>query len=494
MRQSGILMHITSLPGNYGIGTMGKEAYKFVDFLREAGQSYWQILPLSPTGFGDSPYQALSSCAGNHYLIDLDTLVKEGLLKKAEIKAVSWGNNPRKVDFGILYRYRTEVLKLAFQRFTPDERFSRFVEENESWLKDYALFMALKEHYDGSAWLDWPKQLRLRDEEALAEKREALAETVGFHYFLQYIFFRQWNALRAYANGKGIRIIGDVPIYVPLDSVDVWAEPELYQLDESRHPIKVAGCPPDSFTADGQLWGNPIYDWQKMADTNYAWWIRRFGAAAKLYDVIRIDHFRGFESYWAVPYGDKTARNGQWVKGPGMDFFRMVQREFPGLDFIAEDLGFVTPEVRQLQIDSGYPGMKVIEFAFDSREESDYLPHLYPVDSVCYTGTHDNVTLKQWLSEASAKDVAYAKAYLGLNRGEGYVWGLIRGGMGSVSRLFIAQMQDYLELGKEARMNFPGTVSTDNWTWRAEKGFDSRRLAVKLYAMTKRYGRAPTGK
>lgn len=494
MRQSGILMHITSLPENYGIGTMGKEAYKFVDFLREAGQSYWQILPLSPTGFGDSPYQALSSCAGNHYLIDLDMLIKEGLLKKAEVKAVSWGSDPKKVDFGAMYRYRTEVLRLAFQRFTPDAGFSRFVEENERWLGDYALFMAIKEQYGGAAWTQWPRELRLREENALEEKREELAQTVGLHYFLQYEFSRQWNALRSYANKKGIRIIGDIPIYVPLDSADVWAEPELFQLDENRSPVMVAGCPPDGFTADGQLWGNPIYNWEKLAQTDYDWWIRRLGASARLYDVIRIDHFRGFESYWAVPYGNETARNGQWLKGPGMDFFRMMRREFPKLECIAEDLGFVTPEVRQMQIDSGYPGMKVLEFAFDSREESDYLPHLYPVDSICYTGTHDNVTLKQWFHEARPRDVSYARAYLGLNRSEGYIWGMIRGGMGSVARLFIAQMQDYLELGKEARMNLPGTVSTDNWTWRAEKGFDSRRLANRLYALTKRYGRVPTEK
>lgn len=489
MRQSGILMHITSLPGPYGIGTMGKEAYRFVDFLHDAGQSCWQILPLSPTGFGDSPYQSLSSCAGNHYLIDLDLLVKENLLKKAEIQNIPWGENPGRVDFGAMYQYRTEVLKLAFRRFTPNADFRDFVEKNENWLKDYALFMALKEHYSGSTWLDWPEEIRLRQKDALDVQREELGETVGFHYFLQYKFFQQWNALRSYANERNIRIIGDIPIYVPLDSADVWADPELFQLDENRRPVKVAGCPPDGFTADGQLWGNPIYDWGKMAETGYGWWIRRLGAAAGLYDVIRIDHFRGFESYWAVPYGDATARNGQWVKGPGMDFFRMVRREFPNLPFIAEDLGFVTPEVRQLQVDSGYPGMKVLEFAFDSREGSDYLPHLYPADSICYTGTHDNVTLKQWFNEANAEDVAYAKAYLGLNRSEGYIWGMIRGGMGSVSRLFIAQMQDFLELGKEARMNLPGTVSTDNWTWRAKKGFDSRKLAKKLYAVTKLYGR-----
>ena len=319
--------------------------------------------------------------------------------------------------------------------------------------------------------------------------RLVLKAEVELQYFLQYQFDRQWKALRSYANKKGIRIIGDVPIYVPLDSADVWAAPELFQLDANRRPEVVAGCPPDAFTEDGQLWGNPIYDWQKMADTGYGWWVKRLAAAAKMYDVVRFDHFRGFESYWAVPAGDKTARNGRWVKGPSLDFIRAIQKALPDLDFIAEDLGYMTPEVRQLQLDSGYPGMKVLEFAFDSREDSDYLPHLYPEDSVCYTGTHDNVTLKQWFDEASPEDVAYAKAYLGLNAEEGFIWGMIRGAMGSVSRLCVVQMQDYLELGKPARMNFPGTLSMDNWTWRAEEGYDSKALAEKILKVTKLYGR-----
>ena len=489
MRESGILMHITSLPGPYGIGTMGKNAYAFVDFLEQAGQSYWQILPLNPTGFGDSPYQSCSACAGNYYLIDLDTLVEEGLLKKEEIENIDWGKDPERVDFGTMYVQRTKVLKLACSRFTPDAAYEAFVRENASWLADYALFMALKEAAGGAAWLNWPEKLMLHDEKALAEKRKELSDAVQLQYFLQFKFDQQWNKLRSYANKKGIRVIGDVPIYVPLDSADVWAAPELFQLDEERRPIKVAGCPPDSFTADGQLWGNPIYDWQKMHDTGYAWWIKRLTAAAKLYDVVRIDHFRGFESYWAVPAEDDTARNGEWVKGPGIDFIRAIRQALPDLDFIAEDLGFVTPEVRQLQLDSGYPGMKVLEFAFDSREESDYMPHLYPVESVCYTGTHDNVTLKQWFDEASPEDVACAKAYLGLNDEEGYIWGVIRGGMGSVSRLFVAQMQDYLELGKSTRMNFPGTLSMANWTWRAAEGFDSETLAKRIYEMTRLFGR-----
>ena len=489
MRESGILMHITSLPGPYGVGTMGKSAYHFVDFLEKAGQSVWQILPLNPTGYGDSPYQSFSAFAGNPYLIDLDTLVQEGLLEAGEPEAVNWGENPGRVSFGRLYEERGKLLRLAYSRFTPDESYAAFLEENAQWLPDYALFMALKEANGGASWLQWPEDLRLRRPDALDEARKSYADIIGYHSFVQYLFFRQWKALRGYANGKGIRIIGDVPIYVPLDSADAWVNYKLFQLDETRHPTAVAGCPPDGFTADGQLWGNPIYDWQAMADTGYEWWVKRLTAAAGMYDVVRIDHFRGFESYWSVPAGDKTARNGHWVKGPGMDFIRAVRKALPELDFIAEDLGFVTPEVRQLQLDSGYPGMKVLEFAFDSREESDYLPHLYPVDSVCYTGTHDNVTLKQWFDEASRQDKAYAKAYMGLNRSEGNVWGMIRGGMSSVSRLFVAQMQDYLELGGEARMNFPGTLSSANWTWRAAEGFDSDKLAKKIRKMTGLYGR-----
>ena len=491
MRESGILMHLSSLPGPYGIGSMGKSACHFVDFLEKSGQAFWQILPLAPTGYGNSPYQSASSCAGNPYLIDLDTLAEEGLLTKAEIDSFPWGEDPLRVDFGALYESRFQVLKIACGRFVPGEDYRKFLEENRGWLPDYSLFMAIKNHFGGKAWLDWPQELRFRDPEALEKMRRTLEEEIRLQCFMQYEFMKQWQALRAYAAEKKVRIIGDVPIYVPMDSAEVWTEPELFQLDEDLYPVVVAGCPPDAFTADGQLWGNPIYRWQQHAATGYEWWIHRLRAAGKLYDVIRIDHFRAFESYWAVPYGDKTARGGAWVKGPGMDFLRAIRNALPDLDFIAEDLGFITPEVRQLQVDSGYPGMKVIEFAFDSREESDYLPHRYPVDSVCYTGTHDNVTVKQWFDEAAEEDVAFAKAYLGLNSEEGWVWGMIRGGMGSVSRLFVAQMQDYLELGKAGRMNFPGTLTNDNWTWRAEEGFDADALADRIYTMTCMYGRCP---
>lgn len=490
MRKSGILMHISSLPGPWGIGTMGKQAYEFVDFLQAAGQTYWQILPLSPTGYGDSPYQAFSAFAGNPYLIDPELLRQQGLLTDEDLEGFHWGDGDR-VDYGRLYENREQLLQLAYRRFRPDEGYEAFVKENEWWLEDYALFVSLKRKFAGQSWSNWTLGLLMRIEASLQAYRQELADVIAFHRFVQYQFHLQWRNLKQYANDRGIYIIGDVPIYVPLDSADVWANPELFQLDANRRPKLVAGCPPDSFSADGQLWGNPLYNWDKMKITGYRWWIRRLSAAAELYDVVRLDHFRGFESYWAIPAADQTAVNGSWMIGPGMDFIRALQKAFPAGQFIAEDLGYVTPQVRQLQLDSGYSGMKVLEFAFDSREEGNYLPHLYPVNSVCYTGTHDNVTLKEWFDEADPADVAEACAYLGLHEAEGNVWGMIRGAMSSVSWLCVVQMQDYLELGAEARMNRPGTLGSQNWTWRAEDGFATAELAQKIHRITRRYGRLP---
>ncbi len=489
MRKSGILMHITSLPNPYGIGTMGKCAYDFVDFLHKAGQSYWQILPISPTGYGDSPYQAFSAFAGNHYLIDLDILKEEGLLTQEQLDAVNWGACQTRVDFGRMYDYRVPLLRQAYQRFADNEALDQFICENADWLEDYALFMALKEAFHGKDWQNWSVSLLMRMPAVLESYRRELSEAIRFQCFLQYIFFRQWKALRGYANDKGVRIVGDVPIYVPLDSADVWANPRNFLLDASRRPRQVAGCPPDSFSAEGQRWGNPLYDWKAMKKDGYTWWIRRLRAAAGMYDVVRLDHFRGFESYWAIPAEEETAINGRWEKGPGIDFIRAVQKALPELAFIAEDLGHVTPEVRKLQEDSGYPGMKVLQFAFDSRESGNYLPHCYTENSVVYSGTHDNLTMTQWLEDASAQDVAFAKAYLGLNEQEGLVKGMLRGCMSSVSKLCVIQMQDYLELGGEARMNFPGTLSGDNWTWRASADVLTEELAEYIYGLTERYGR-----
>jgi len=489
MRKSGILMHISSLPGPYGIGTMGKSAYEFIDFLASSGQSYWQLLPLNPTGYGDSPYQSFSTFAGNPYLIDLEQLIREGLLTKEETEAVNWGENPGRVDYHSLYENRGRILGLACSRFIPDADFALFVEENGWWLEDYALFMALKERFRGKPWQEWSLSLMLRYTPVLESYRQELDAVIARHRFMQYQFFRQWEKLHIYAREKGVRIIGDVPIYVPLDSADVWANQNLFRLDQNRRPVAVAGCPPDSFSAEGQLWGNPLYDWQTMAQNGYRWWLQRLGAAAKLYDVIRFDHFRGFESYWSIPAGEDTAIHGQWVQGPGKAFIDVVRNAFPDTEFIAEDLGFVTPQVRQLQEYSGYPGMKVLQFACDSREEGDYYPHNYPINSVCYSGTHDNATMLQWFSEADPADVRAAESYFGLTEEEGFVRGMLRGCMQTVSKLCIVQLQDWLALDGSARMNVPGTLSADNWSWRAEKNALTEQLARRIYDQTKLYGR-----
>lgn len=489
MRKSGILMHITSLPGPYGIGTMGKSAFEFVDFLEQAGQQCWQILPLTPTGYGDSPYQSCSAYAGNHYLIDLEALVSEGLLTAGDLDGIVWNASETKVDFGLQYNHKLQVLRKAYARFTPGQDYFDFVSANQFWLSDFALFMALKDESHGGAWYTWDDGLKFRHPDALRQASDRLSGDIAFYTFVQYLFHRQWNALRSYAHSKNITIIGDVPIYVPLDSVEVWCEPELFQLDESLTPTAVAGCPPDAFSDDGQLWGNPLYRWDRMEADGFRWWLRRLGEAGKRYDVIRLDHFRGFQAYWAVPYGDNVARNGQWIIGPGMAFINALKAGLPELDFIAEDLGYLTEEVLQLRDDSGYPGMRVLGFAFDSRGDSDYLPHNHIPNTVCYTGTHDNMTLQQWFDSAPADSVAYAREYMGLNREEGFVWGAIRSAMSSVSSLCVVQMQDYLGLGEEARMNFPGTMTDANWTWRAAPGFASSALAERIRAISVLYGR-----
>lgn len=489
MRESGILMHITSLPSPYGVGTMGKQAFDFVDFLEEAGQNYWQILPLNPTGYGDSPYQSCSTFAGNHYLIDLDTLVEEGLLEKGEIAGIRWFRKETKIDFGILYDNRLNVLRMAYERFKSGADFDGFCTANSSWLPDFALFMALKGKNGGKPWYQWEKGLKFRDADALLIARQELRDEIRFFCFVQYLFDKQWTVLREYAHSKNISLIGDVPIYVPYDSVDVWSNPELFQLDENLDPVDVAGCPPDGFSADGQLWGNPLYRWDVHAKDDYGWWINRLAAAGKLYDVVRMDHFRGLESYWAVPYGDKTAKNGCWIKGPGMGLVNAVKKGLPDLKLIAEDLGFLTQEVLELRDQSGFPGMKVLEFAFDAREPSEYLPHTYTRNSVCYTGTHDNMTMRQWFDTADAESAKYAIDYMHLTEEEGLVWGVIRTAFATVSDLCIIQMQDYLDLGGEARMNFPGTLSDSNWTWRVKDDIINKSLAKRILGLTKLYGR-----
>ena len=491
MRRSGILMHITSLAGPYGVGTMGKNAFAFVDFLKQAGQSCWQILPLTPTGYGDSPYQSCSTFAGNHYLIDLEALIEEGLLLEEEVAPIDWCRSSTKADFGRLYNNRLKVLRLAYNRFDGGEDFDVFCRDNADWLEDFTLFMALKDRNQGKPWYSWEDDLKFRRTRTLYRMRQELKDELRFYSFVQYLFYKQWNALHAYAAENGISIIGDVPIYVPLDSVDVWSNPKLFQLDEKLDPVAVAGCPPDAFSEDGQLWGNPLYRWDLIEEDDFQWWIRRLGAAGKLYDMVRLDHFRGFEAYWSVPYGDTTAKNGTWVKGPGMKFIDALKQGLPELDFIAEDLGFLTQEVLDLRDNSGYPGMKVLEFAFDSREPSDYLPYTYTRNTVCYTGTHDNMTMRQWFETASEDAVKYATEYMHLTKAEGLVWGTVRTAMSSVSDLCIIQLPDYLNLGAEARMNFPGTLSDANWTWRVDNKLLTEKLSKKIYDLTALYGRLP---
>ena len=489
-RSSGIIMPVFSLPSPYGIGTLGKAAYEFIDFLVAAKQSWWQMLPLGPTGFGDSPYQSFSTFAGNPYFIDLDMLVKDGLLKKSELTALDWGEDAEQVDYGKIYTNRFTVLRKAFQRgFARDKKeFEAFAAENE-WLADYALYMACKKHFGMQCWTEWEDEgIRMHRPESVKKYEALLEEDIHFYAYVQFLFYTQWEALRAYAKENEIGIIGDVPIYVALDSADVWANPKYFMLDEKNVPIDVAGVPPDYFSKTGQLWGNPLYDWKYMKQEGYGWWIRRIDGAGKLYDMIRIDHFRGFESYWAVPDGETTATIGEWRKGPGLELVNTLTNWFPQISFIAEDLGILTDEVRELLKDSGLPGMKVLEFAFGGEEPSDYQPHRYEKNCVCYTGTHDNTTLSAWLKQASKKELARVKTYAGLNAGEGFAAGVIRLGMSSVADLFIAQMQDYLGLGAAARINTPST-NENNWLWRMKKGAASAALAKKIATVTTRYER-----
>ena len=489
-RHSGILLHISSLPSRYGIGTLGREAYAFADFLHAAGQTYWQLLPLGPTSYGDSPYQSFSTFAGNPYFIDLDLLAEDGLLERSMLESIDWGEDSRYVDYGKIYENRFEVLKAAFRRGYPRDReaVEAFREKN-AWLPNYALYMAVKKHFDMRSWLEWPgEDIRLRRPEAVERYGRELKEDIDFFTYLQYLFFQQWDALRSYIHSLGLKIIGDLPIYVAMDSADVWAEPEFFQLGADNMPVEVSGVPPDYFSADGQLWGNPLYDYERMRRDGFGWWIRRVEGAGRLFDIIRIDHFRGMESYWAVPYGETTAKNGRWRKGPGMDLVGVLTGWFHYLQFIAEDLGFLTPEVKKLLADSGLPGMKVLEFAFDVREPSNYLPHTYQRKCVCYVGTHDNETVMQWREQADRSDVTMARKYLGLNEAEGFNWGMIRGGMSSIADTFVVQMQDCLGLGAEGRMNVPGKPD-GNWCWRLLPSEATPSLAKKLREYTRMYGR-----
>lgn len=489
-RSAGILLPISSLPSPYGIGTLGKEAYRFIDFLVKADQTYWQVLPIGPTSYGDSPYQSFSSFAGNPYFIDLDLLVKDGLLEKKDLKGLKV-EDENYVDYGFLYITRYPILHKAFLKGKDllKEPLNKFIEENRSWLEDYALFMALKKHFDSASWLQWPDaSIRERHPDALARYKEELKEDIAFYEFLQYLFFDQYAKLREYAHEKGIKIIGDLPIYVAMDSADVWSDSKQFQLDENtKDPKDIAGVPPDYFSKDGQLWGNPLYNWNYMKQTGYKWWIDRVAGVSKFFDVIRIDHFRGFAEYWSVKYGEKTAKNGHWEKGPSIDFVGVLRDWFSNVEFIAEDLGVITESVTKLLEQSGFPGMRVLEFAMTPDGSSYHCPHNQNENCVCYIATHDNLPIMGWLENAKPKDLDYAKRYFGLNEEEGYNFGFIRGGMSTVAFLFIAQMQDYLGLGEEATINKPGSLG--NWRWRMLKGQADATLAKKIASITYTYHR-----
>ncbi len=490
MRTSGILMHISSLPSAYGIGTLGKEAEKFVDFLVDAGQTYWQVLPMGPTGYGDSPYQSFSTYAGNPYFIDLKLLCEDGLLTQEACEDAYWGEDETKVDYGAVYWYRNRVLRLVQKRFfaDPPKAYEQFCEEQKDWLDDYSMYMALKEANDGNPWCRWPEALKRREPKALAEASLNYETDIQFYKMTQFLFYKQWERLKAYANDRGIQIIGDIPIYVSSDSSDVWSSPEQFYLDENLDPIAVAGCPPDGFTEDGQLWGNPLFRWDVMEADGFSWWMRRVKHLSNMFDVIRIDHFRGFESYYAVPYGDKNARRGSWKKGPGLKLFHALEEKLGALHIIVEDLGFLTPEVLKMVEDCGYPGMKLLQFAFDGgRGDNAYLPHNHIKNSVVYTGSHDNDTILGWLAHAPAWAVEYAAEYMQLSKEEPN-WGMMRTALASVADTAVLTMQDLLDLGSEARMNTPSTTG-DNWKWRMRPGVCTPQLAQRIRHEVINYGR-----
>ena len=492
------MMSVTSLPSKYGIGCFSQEAYDFVDWLAQAGQTYWQILPLSVTSYGgadDSPYQSYSAFAGNPYMICLETLVEEGVLEQSECDSIDFGDDPEKVDYDKLHDHRLKLLHKAYERSNvgSHKAFQDFCRENSWWLDDYALFMAAKDFFGGVAWTQWPQDIRLHWSNALDYYRRELYFDVEFHQFLQYKFFTQWQTLKNYANEKGIRIIGDIPIYISMDSADAWAHPELFQLDENNQPAAVAGCPPDAFSEDGQLWGNPLYRWEYHAQTNFAWWSSRLWQCFRLYDTVRIDHFRGFDEYFSIPCGSTTAKNGHWEEGPGMKLFTQIKKDLGEKQFIAEDLGTMTDSVRKLVKDSGFPNMKVLQFAFDKDDvgaTNDYLPHNYDTNCVVYTGTHDNETLVGWLQNITPGQKKLVRDYLcdhHTSDDELYLV-MLALAMRSSAKICILPIQDCLGLDNRARMNQPATVKI-NWRWRLSPDALTKKAQKDLRTLTLRYGR-----
>lgn len=490
MRKGCILMHISSLPSEYGIGKMGRHAFAFVDFLKKSGIKCWQILPLSPTSYGDSPYQSFSVNAGNPYFIDFEILEEDGLLERGEYSEIVWESAPDKVDYSIIYDHCFDVLRVAYSRFKPSKfpEYKKFCAENKEWLDEYALFMALKFKYNGKAWYEWESDLAMHKAKAVAAEKKELKKDIGFYKFIQFEFSRQWNALKAYANDNEIEIIGDIPIYCALDSVEAWAEPKLFWFDKKKTPVSVAGCPPDDFSPTGQLWGNPLYDWAYHKKTGYEWWINRIKRAAELYDIVRIDHFRGFESYYTIPFGNEDATVGEWKKGPNHELFRLAEEKLGKLNIIAEDLGFITPEVRKLLDKSGYPGMKVLQFGFDN-SENEHLPHNFRnTNCYAYTGTHDNETLIGWLDTLSPKSLKFAKKYLNVKKKSEIPMAVVRAAWSSIAETAVAQMQDFLGSGKDGRMNTPSTLGT-NWQFRTQESDFTPALAKKIRKLNNLYNR-----
>lgn len=495
MRKAGILLPITSLPSKYGIGTFSKSAYNFIDFLKDTEQSYWQVLPMGPTSFGDSPYQSPSAFAGNPYFISLEDLIKDGELTKEECDRVSFFDNESEVNYEKIYNERFPLFKNAFKNFNGKNspEYQYFIENSRYWLDDYALFMALKEHFGGIEWHKWDEDIRLREPQAIIKYNELLKDEIEFWYYLQFKFYSQWKKLKSYANENGVKIIGDIPIYASMDSSDVWSHPELFQLDEKNVPIAVAGCPPDGFSATGQLWGNPLYDWEKHKQSGFSWWIKRLEHCFNTYDVVRIDHFRGFDEYYSIPYGNSDAVIGQWEKGPGIELFRAMENVLGKKDVIAEDLGFITDSVKELLAQTGYKGIKVLEFAFDARDtgsKNDYLPHNYPSNCVAYTGTHDNQTLLSWINTISNEERQLVRDYVANHHtpDDELLIPLISVLMMSVAEICIIPIQDYLGLDDSARINTPSTLGT-NWRWRLKESDLNEELKDLIFKITKRYSR-----
>lgn len=493
MRSCGILLHITSLPSKYGIGTLGKEAFKFVDFLKKAGHRYWQILPIGPTTIGDSPYQSFSAFAGNPLMIDFDLLVEEGLLSQENLENLNFGSNCEKVDYKLQFETKYILLKRAYRNFISrgeNKDFIKFINQEQAWLEDYSMYMALKYKFNQLPWNNWENGVKFRGKEVLDQYKVELNDEIGYWNFIQFIFYSQWTNLKNYANKQGIRIIGDIPIYVSYDSADVWSSPELFMLDKDLLPSKVAGFPPDDiFSKTGQLWGNPIYNWDELKSIHYKWWIDRLRHSLKIYDVLRIDHFRGFDSFYAIPYKDKTAEFGEWLKAPGKDFFGEVKKQLGELPIIAENLGFITDSVNELLEYTGYSGMKVMEFGFNQNKEGSDMPHNFSKKDIAYLGTHDNDTCLGYLKSLDDETLAFLKKYVNADSIHGAVMGMIRSLYSSVSDVVIIQMQDFLSIGSEGRMNYPSSKD-GNWTWRMKPNVLSSDLAQKMYEMASTYFRS----